>query len=104
MFTEIVRFTIPEGLSREAVLEGYEKSARTIWRECPDLIRKNYLLDMDARVGGGVYLWRRREDAAKWHGEAFRTRIRATFGVEPVCELFETPVLVDNMAGEVVTG
>ena len=74
---------------------AYAASA-PIWREHPDLIRKNYLLDLESRRGGGVYLWRSREAAEEAHGPAFRARINAAFGAEPAISVFETPLIVDN--------
>ncbi|MGR3782543.1 MAG: hypothetical protein ACU0DT_14945 [Albimonas sp.] len=95
LFTEIVAFAIPDHMSREEVLAAYAASA-PIWREHPDLIRKNYLLDLESRRGGGVYLWRSREAAEEAHGPAFRARINAAFGAEPAISVFETPLIVDN--------
>ena len=102
MITEIVRFPIPEGVSREEVVAGFEATAGG-WKENPDLIRKNYLVDIEARTAGGVYLWRSRADAEKWHGDDFKTRIKAKYGAEPRFEYFETPVVVDNVADAIVT-
>ena len=44
MITEIVTFTLPEGMTPEDAAANFEKTAPT-WRGNPDLIRKNYLLD-----------------------------------------------------------
>src|SRR3954468_17982556 len=57
MITEIVTFTLPEGMTREDVLAAFEKTAPT-WRANPDLVRKNYLIDVRNRIAGGVYLWK----------------------------------------------
>ena len=95
LFTEIVTFKIPPQLTRAQVEAAYESSA-VIWRDHPALIRKNYLLDIEAGRGGGVYLWRSREAAAEAHGEAFKARILETFGVHPEIHVFETPLIVDN--------
>jgi hypothetical protein len=102
MITEIVKFKLPEGLTREEVVAGFEATAGR-WKDNPDLIRKNYLVDLESRTGGGVYLWKTRADAEKWHGEEFRQRIKAKYGSEPKSEFFETPVVVDNVADEIVT-
>jgi hypothetical protein len=102
VITEIVTFSIPEGMSREDAVEAFEASAPG-WSANPDLIRKNYLLDVEAGVAGGVYLWRSRADAQRWHGAEFRERIKARYGSEPTSVFFETPVVVDNVAGAIVT-
>lgn len=95
MITEIVTFKIPDGMSRERVMELFEAGAE-IWREHPKLHRKNYLYDPDAGVGGGVYTWDNVADAKQAHGEAFRDRVLDSFGNEPKFQYFETPLIVQN--------
>jgi hypothetical protein len=103
MITEIVKFSIPEDMSHEDVVAGFESTAIT-WKENPDLIRKNYLVDVESRTAGGVYLWKSKADAQKWHGEEFKARVKAKYGSEPRFEYFETPVVVDNVVDAVVKG
>lgn len=98
MITEIVTFTIPAGMSREAVVALYEKSVPT-WKANPDLLRKNYLYDPDGGKGGGIYTWKTLAAAQAGHGEAFRARIRETFGADPEFAYFDTPIVVDNEHG-----
>jgi hypothetical protein len=99
MITELVLFKLPEGMTREQVLASFTASA-PMWREPPELVRKYYLYD--GAQGGGVYLWKSRAAAEQWHGAAFRERIRARFGSEPSFAYFDAPVIVDNVAGEIV--
>lgn len=101
MITEIVTFELPQGSTREEVFSNYEKTAPT-WRDNPDLIRKNYIFDAENGVAGGVYLWQRKADAEKWHGAEFRKKVRDIFGADPKSQFFETPIVVDNVAGEIV--
>ena len=100
MITEIVTFKLPDGTTREDVFSTYEKTAPT-WRENPDLIRKNYLFDAEKGVAGGVYLWKDRADAEKWHGAEFRQKVKEVYGAVPESQFFETPIVVDNLAGEI---
>jgi hypothetical protein len=100
MITEIVTFNLPDGTTREDVFSTYEKTAPT-WRENPDLIRKNYLFDAEKGVAGGVYLWKNRADAEKWHGAEFRQKVKEVYGAVPESQFFETPIVVDNLAGEI---
>ena len=58
MITEIVTFTLPEGMPPEEAAANFEKTAPS-WRANPDLIRRNYLLDASNRIGGGVSLERK---------------------------------------------
>lgn len=101
MITEIVLFKLPEGMTREQYAERARESAPT-WGACPDLIRKNYLFDGERGYGGGAYLWRSVADARKWHGDAFRKRISEIFGSEPVSTFYDTPIVVDNIANEII--
>lgn len=95
MITEIVTFKIEKDLARETVLALYEQSAE-IWRDNPDLIQKTYLYDPDTGTGGGVYLWPSVAHAKQYNGDAFKARVRESFGSEPAFAYFEAPVLVDN--------
>ena len=103
MITEIVTFKLPKGMTRDEVVANFEKTAPS-WRANPDLIRKNYLVDADQGVAGGVYLWKERAAAEKWHGEAFRAKVKEIYGSEPEFRYFETPIVVDNVAGAIVRG
>ena len=98
MITEIVTFTIPDGMSREEVIALYEKSAPQ-WQANAELLRKNYLYDGDTGRGGGIYTWKTKAAALEGHGEAFRERIRASFGCEPEFAYYDTPIVVDNEHG-----
>ena len=101
MITEIVTFKVPDGTTREQHLLNSEQSAIT-WNENPDLIRKNYIFDPEKGIAGGVYLWRERAHAEKWHGAEWRKVIEELYGSEPESQFFETPIVVDNLAGELV--
>lgn len=101
MITEIVTFKLPAGHKREDVFAAFEQTA-PVWHKNPDLIRKNYLYDADSGVAGGVYLWREKSAALKWHGAEFRARVKELYGATPTSQYFETPVVVDNDAGKIV--
>lgn len=100
MITEVVTIKLPEGMTREDVNLNYEMTAPK-WRENPDLIRKNYLYDAENGVGGGVYLWKKKSHALKWHGAEFRKKVMEIYGSEPESQFFETPIVVDNLIGEI---
>lgn len=97
MITEIVLFKLPSGMTREQYAAKARESAAA-WGANPDLIRKNYLYDAEGGYGGGAYTWRSVEDARKWHGEAFKNRIKEIYGSEPTFAYYDTPILVDNEA------
>jgi hypothetical protein len=101
MITEIVLFDLPKGITREAMLAQFRDSVPR-WRDNPDMIRKHMIFDLKSGKGGGVYLWNSVEDAKRWHNEEFRQRILQAFGSEPACQYFDTPVIVDNAARDVM--
>ena len=101
MITEIVTFALPQGMTREQVIDNYRQSA-TKWRQNLDLIRKNYLFDEASRIGGGVYLWKSIAAAKRGHDEAWRRKVVDTYGSEPQIRYFATPVVVDNAAEKIV--
>ncbi len=103
MITEIVTIKLPAGFIREQVIANFEKTAVT-WGENPDLVRKYYLLDAEKGIAGGIYLWKEKAHAKKWHGAEFRKRVKELYGAEPESQFFETPVIVDNVVGEIVKG
>ena len=100
MITEIVTFKLPPGSKREDIFAAFDKTAMT-WSQNPDLIRKNYLYDADNAIGGGVYLWKEKAHALKWHGAEFRKRVKELYGAEPTSQYFETPIVVDNVSGDI---
>ncbi len=100
MLTEIVTFKLPQGMTREQLVANFRQTAPK-WRENPDLIRKNYLYDQTNELGGGVYLWKSIADAKRWHNDAFRQKVIEVYGSEPTITYFETPIVVDNLAGKI---
>ena len=95
VITEIVLFDLPKNITRAEMVTQFREAAPR-WQQNPDLIRKHMIFDLERGKGGGVYLWNSVADARRWHDEAFRQRILATFGSEPTYQYFETPVIVDN--------
>jgi hypothetical protein len=101
MITEYVLFDLPPGISRDEVIRGMREVAPR-WRAEADLIRKTFVYDPVANQSGACYLWKSRAAAEKAHDEAWRRRIRETYGSEPVIRYFETPLVVDNALGQVI--
>ena len=65
------------------------------------MIRKNYLIDLDRGIAGGVYLWKEKMHAEIWLGAEFRKMVKENYGEEPTFQFFETPIVVDNIAGDI---
>lgn len=101
MITELVLFDVPRDMTRAQILADMRRSA-AYWRGNADLIRKNYLYDAAQCVAGGAYLWKSLEAARHGHDEAWRARIRQTFGSEPTIRYFETPLVLDNALQDII--
>ena len=102
MITEYVLFALPEGISRAEVVAGMHEVAPR-WQTEPELVRKTFIYDPEQKQAGAFYLWKSRRAAELAHGEAWRERIRASYGSEPCIRYFETPLVVDNALGRIVS-
>jgi hypothetical protein len=102
MITALVQFRFPQPLSKEKARELYTASARR-YQGVPGLIRKYYLLTQDGSTGGGVYLWESREAAERLYNAEWKKTLQDRYGAAPSITYFDSPVVVDNAVGEVVT-
>lgn len=98
MITEYVLFDLPDGITRDEVVQGMQEVAPR-WAAEPALIRKTFVYDPAAGQAGAFYLWRDLASAQRAHDEAWRARIRAAYGSEPLIRVFETPLVVDGCDG-----
>jgi hypothetical protein len=99
VITTVVQFKLPAPVTREKAKELYTGTAPN-YQKVDGLIRKYYLLSEDGGTGGGVYLWKSKAHAEKLFTPQWRQFIKDRYGAEPVISYFESPVLVDNLAGE----
>jgi len=101
MVTVIVNFKLPDKMTREEIISKFEKTTQR-WRDNQHLIRKNYLIDLDRGIAGGVYLWKEKIHAEIWLGAEFRKMVKENYGDEPKFQYFETPILLDNITGDTI--
>ena len=102
MITALVQFKLPQPVTRDKARELFSGTAPK-FREVPGLIRKYYLLSQDGGSAGGVYLWKSREDAERLYSAEWKESIQERFGSQPTVTYFESPVIVDNVAGSIQT-
>jgi hypothetical protein len=102
MITTLVQFKLPQPITLEKARDVFSGTAPK-YREIPGLIRKYYVLSSDGGTAGGVYLWKSREDAERLYTDEWKTFIRDKYGAEPVVIYFESPVVVDNAVGAIIT-
>lgn len=102
MMTVLVQFPLPASIDRAQAVQQF-RAAAPRFREPAGLLRKYFLLSEDGRTAGGVYLWRSRAEAQAYHGAEFRDGIARRYGTAPTVTMFESPVVVDNPSGEILT-
>ncbi len=102
MITAIVQFDLPKPMSLDEAARTFESTAPK-YRNLPGLVRKYYLLSEDGRRAGGVYLWETRAAAEAVYSGEWKARVAQVYGSTPQILWFETPVVVDNLAGGAIT-
>ncbi len=101
MITALVQFKLPAGTSRDDIVETFNSTAPK-YQGLPGLIRKYYLIGNEG-TAGGAYLWDNREAAEAVYTTEWRKMIAERYGAEPVITYFETPLVVDNVSGDVTS-
>ena len=101
MITALVHFKLPERKTVEQARAVFASTAPR-YLAMQGLVRKHYILSEDGLTAGGVYLWQTRADAERVYDAAWREFIRGKYHTDPVVTYFDTPVMVDNVAGQVV--
>ena len=102
MMTALVQFKLPQPVTRTKAQELFAGTAPK-YREISGLIRKYYLLSEDGGTAGGIYLWKSKKDAEALYTKEWMNFIRERYGAEPSVTYFESPVVVDNVANEIVS-
>ncbi len=102
MITALVQFKLPQPLSRAKASEIFSGTAPK-YREVHGLIRKYYTLSQDGQTAGGVYIWNSQEDAEQLYTDEWKQFIFDKYGALPSVVYYESPVMVDNVTGEIVT-
>lgn len=98
MITAIVTWRAAPGEDRSSILARLRQSI-PVYKGRAGLVRKYICLDLEHGRGFGIYLWETREQAEAFYAIA-RPIIRAETGHEPDVQLYDTPVVVDNLTGE----
>ncbi|MHC2336836.1 monooxygenase [Bradyrhizobium sp. USDA 4454] len=102
MITAVTSFKLPKPITREEARAIFLSTA-PIYRGVQGLFRKTYLLSEDGMTAGGIYFWNSREEAEALYTNAWRGRARDKYGADPTVSYFESPVVVDNVAEQVLS-
>ena len=102
MITALVQFALPAPISLAEATKRFESSAPK-YQNMPGLVRKYYVRSEDGRTAGGIYLWESRDAAEAVYNGEWRARVEMLYGAKPTITWFDTPVVVDNLAGGTIT-
>jgi len=101
MIIAITAFTLPKTITREEARSIFLSTAPT-YRGVQGLLRKHYVLSEDGGTAGGIYFWNSRQEAEALYTESWRAFVREKYGTEPTVTYFDSPVVVDNLAQQVL--
>jgi hypothetical protein len=102
MITAVTAFTLPKPITRQEARSIFLSTAPT-YRGVQGLFRKIYVLSQDGVTAGGVYLWNSRPEADAMYTASWRAFVREKYGTDPAVTYFESPVVVDNVAQQILT-
>lgn len=102
MITTIVEFFLPQPMTTEQARDVFLGTAPK-YQGVDGLLRKSYYVSLDGTKAGGIYLWRSREDAERLYSDDWKVFVRGKYGCEPKITYLHTPVVVDNLSGEIVS-
>ena len=101
MITAVVQIRLDKPLSLDGAREVFSGTAPR-YRDVQGLIRKYYLISEDGKTAGVVYLWKSRKDAEQLYTGEWKNFIIEKYGTAPSVIYFNSPVVVDNLSGEIV--
>lgn len=101
MITALVQIKFPQPVALDKAKQAFLGSAPG-YKGVKGLVRKYYILSDDGLTGGGVYLWQSRAEAEQFYDDDWKNKIQERYGSRPVVSYFSSPVIVDNLAGEII--
>ncbi len=102
MITALVQFKLPQPMTTSVAQAKFTETAPK-YTKVKGLIRKYYLLSEDGATAGGVYLWDSREAAEQLYTDDWKAFIMQKYGTQPSITYFASPVVVDNLIGQIIT-
>lgn len=103
MKTILVNYNLPLRPPRAMMIEEFVDAANAKFKGMPGLHNKQFCYDESTGDGLSVYLWET-DEQAEGFAASFVDSFRETFGVEPTVTLHPALVVVDNRAGDILSG
>jgi hypothetical protein len=102
VITTITTYLLPEPITPDEARHMFLGTAPN-YRAVPGLARKYYYLSQDGMTLGGVYLWNSLAQAEAMFNASWRATMRDKYKSDPSVVHFACPVVVDNLAGEILS-
>ena len=102
MITAITKFKLSNPVTLEEAKNIFLSTAPK-YRDVPGLFSKCYVLFDNGHAVGGIYLWNSRADAEKIYTESWKAYVKEKYGSEAEITYLDTPVVVDNISGEILS-
>ena len=102
MITVITEFAMPQPITLEEARDIFSNTAPK-YRGIQGLLRKTYIFSEDGKTLGGVYFWNSKQEAQAMYTEEWRAFVREKYATDPKVTYFESPVIVDNVAQQIIT-
>jgi hypothetical protein len=102
MITAITAFRLPKPITREEAKNIFLSTAPN-YRGVQGLFGKTYVFSEDGATVGGIYFWNSRLEAEAMFTPAWRAVVREKYGTDPTVTYFDSPVVVDNVKGEILS-
>ena len=102
MITTITKFNLSKPVTLDEAKSIFLTTAPK-YRDVPGLNRKCYVRFDGGHAVGGIYLWDSRADAEKIFTDDWKVFVKEKYGSEPEITYLETPVVVDNVSGEILS-
>tara|TARA_B110000014_G_scaffold189269_1_gene138024 strand:+ start:618 stop:926 length:309 start_codon:yes stop_codon:yes gene_type:complete len=94
LFVVIVKFKVPNGLNSNDIKNKFKETA-PMYQETHGLIRKNYLLNKDKNLAGGIYFFDTSKNANAWFDQSRIKWLTERYS-EPEISYFDSPLEVNN--------
>ncbi len=100
MYVAIVEMETP-ACSHDMAVEISLKATEKFRAMKHDGLIMKYFLSRDTGGGGGVYIWKSKEDADAWHTPEWSAHFEEVYGAKPEVTFYDSFVQVDNSRDKV---
>jgi heme-degrading monooxygenase HmoA len=90
----IVTVNTPAGVSKARLVQEFQAAVPS-YQAVPGLLRKHFIITDDGKFGG-IYHWKDRASADQWFTDAWKARVRKTYGSDATLEWFDTAILTPS--------